>query len=195
MSMTVPRPIGTVTVNWPSVSARTRPVTVSGSPVRPMLGMSVLPPSGSVTVLPTPAAVIVCTADGSQIANMATSASPWRRTSASTAVVSWVPPEAELSAWSSRITGPSLIAFARATESASGSAPNTKRSRSSHASASSASQPASARARSPSATVTTDSPASRMSASGKPPNTDAASSPSPSSRRACSISGPMGRSS
>jgi hypothetical protein len=43
--------------------------------------------------------------------------------------------------------------------------------------------------------VTTERPAFQMSARGKPPNTEAASSPPASRLRACSISGPMGASS
>ena len=100
----------------------TRPVTSKGSPLRWMVGISTLPPRGRVTVAPTPAAISVSTASASRMANTATSSSPWRMISASTAVVSSVPPEAQLSAWSMSRIGPSSRVFARATESARGSA-------------------------------------------------------------------------
>ena len=71
---------------------------VSGLHRSPMLGMSVLPPRSRLTSAPTPAAIIASTAAGSQTANMATSSRPCSSTSDSTAIVSCVPPEAELSA-------------------------------------------------------------------------------------------------
>ena len=89
--------------------------------------MSSLPPSDSVTSAPTPASIICCTASGSKIANAATSSRPASRIAPSTVIVSIVPPEAQLSLWSSSTTGPlpgglaSASARARAIDAASGS--------------------------------------------------------------------------
>ncbi len=58
-----------------------RPVTVSGSPTRPIAGMSVLPPSSHSDLIgPRPVSRHLSrTAAGSQMANMATSSSSWAR--------------------------------------------------------------------------------------------------------------------
>ena len=71
--------------------------TSSGGFGRPSDGRAVLPPIASFTRAPTPAAMACCTACGSWMPKKATSSSSWRRISASTAVVSIVPPEAQLS--------------------------------------------------------------------------------------------------
>ena len=81
-------------------------MTVRGAPCRPMLGMSSLPPSDRVMVLPTPAAIICCTAAGSKMAKAAASVRPASSMAPSTVIVSMVPPEAQLSLWSSSTTGP-----------------------------------------------------------------------------------------
>ena len=65
MSISTPFDIGPRFLNWPLVRFFTVPVTVSGWPLRPRLGMSSLPPSGSVTRAPTPAFCISITAAGS----------------------------------------------------------------------------------------------------------------------------------
>src|SRR5450756_1821392 len=58
MSMCSPRPIGPRLRKRPSEISFTLPVTTRGSPFLPMLGMSSLPPSASVTWAPTPARII-----------------------------------------------------------------------------------------------------------------------------------------
>ena len=74
-----------------------------------------------------PACIISCTAPGSHPAKAATPSSPASRMPASTVMVSIVPPEAQLSLWSSSTTGPASggrparRACARFIESAGGS--------------------------------------------------------------------------
>ena len=70
---------------------------------------------------PMPAAISCATAAASRMAKTAMSSRPWSSASARTAMVSWVPPEAQLSAWSTSRIGPSLSSLARAIERASGS--------------------------------------------------------------------------
>ncbi len=112
--------IGPSTVKRPSLSFSTVPVTSSGRPSSPMAGMSVLPPSGRVSVAPSPAARMRSTASGSHRAATATSSRPWRSTSAMTVIESCVAPEPQLSAWSSRMIGPRLSVAASATACFSG---------------------------------------------------------------------------
>ncbi len=68
--------------------------------------MAVLPPSCSVTSLPTPAAIITATLAASRIGAIATSSSSWRRISATTFITSCAPPDPQLSQWSISSTGP-----------------------------------------------------------------------------------------
>ena len=63
----------------------------------PSEGIDILPPSETVQVLPMPAAIISCTARGSQMAYAATFSSPASRMPPSTVMVSMVPPLAALS--------------------------------------------------------------------------------------------------
>src|SRR3546814_8817243 len=94
------------------------------------------------------------------------SSSSCAMSSASTAVVSIVPPEALLSKWSSRKTCPLSLAscLARATLSANGSDSKEKSARAAQASVNSSSVIACAPAESPSVTTTTLSAASGTSA-------------------------------
>ena len=135
MRTVVPVAIGPVTTNWPSVIAFTLPVTLSGLPFRPMAGMSILPPSSSVTSAPTPALIICSTQPGSQIGPAQASSRPCFMASSITLITSCVPPEAVLSPWSAITTGALAVpATWRARPGpTSGSGWNRKPSRFSHA--------------------------------------------------------------
>ncbi|MNT05153.1 hypothetical protein D3C72_1397620 [compost metagenome] len=178
----------------PSVMHCTRPLSRSGRPFRSSAGMSVLPPTSSVTDCPTPAAISSATAPGSQNGPATTPSSPWRRTSPSTVISSVGPPAPQLSPWSTSTTGPCVSVLARAMDSSIGSIGKTKSARRSHAmpqSSSSRRRPASTLAAS--ATITTARPVCGISASGKPPNTEALStSPSRSAAIARSMMSFMG---
>ena len=98
----------------------TLPVTLSGLPVRLICGMSMRPPSGSVTPAAVPASTRRRTPAGSQMGPATTSVSPCRMTSSITLITSWVPPDAVLSPWSTSTIGPSPSVRAWATWPASG---------------------------------------------------------------------------
>ncbi|MCY1377474.1 hypothetical protein D9M69_650490 [compost metagenome] len=108
----------------PSLTVRTTPVNCTGVFVRPMPSSDTLLPSATVTSAPSPAETSAATASGSHSGPTPMPSRPCASASCSTSIVSQLPPDMQLSPWSSSSTGrvaPPAMSFARATDSASGS--------------------------------------------------------------------------
>ena len=143
-----------------------------------MLGMSTRPPTGSVTLAPTPASIMAATVAGSQTGPARMPSSPWRSASAMVSIVSAEPPEAVLLPWSASTTGksPSALACAMVSCQRIGPVDELRATLPGHLRPVRRSAPAPRRgppALASSPTMITLRPAQGMSASGKPPKTDA----------------------